>query len=271
MNSRTLTLALAGLLLPCGLAAQGARDSSVPRFESLLADPQMTAIGARVLWLDESDSELDDHVQGEAILGENLPIVSLARGPKPVSLGLGGSVTARFGLTAHDNPMVAADWRIQVNVNHLRGPWIFVAALWHESNHLGDEYVDLFGQDMRGGAREGLTAWAFYRTGDWRLGASATGAFRIVGNGSRFGLSGGADFIPPRRGGGLVPRAGVFVDVEDHSGAQVAMSARLGFAVPVASGAEATISLAGYSGPSTLGYFRDNDLRYLGIEVRLDL
>jgi hypothetical protein len=222
VSSGTFARALTGLLLPGILAAQDARDSSIPRFESLLADPQMTAMGGRVLWLNESDSQLDDHWQAEAILGENLTILSLARGAKPVSLGMGGSVTARFGLTADDSPMVAHDWRFQVNVNHRRGPWVLVAALWHESYHLGDEYIARFGQEAKGGAREGLTAWAFYRIGSWRLGASATG-----------------------------------------SEARAAFSARLGFAVPVASGAEATFSLAGYHGPSTLGFFRNNDLRYL--------
>lgn len=271
MTPGNLALILVGFLMPGILAAQGVRDSSVPGFESLLADPQMTAIGGRVLWLHESDSQLDDNVQAEAILGENLTIVTLAGGAKPWSLGLGGSVTARFGLTTNDNPMVANDWRFQVNVNHRRGPWTLVAALWHESYHLGDEYVDLFGQEATGGAREGLTAWAFYRTGSWRIGASATGAFRVVGDGGRFSIAGGADFLPPRRGRGLVPRGGVFLEVEDHSETRAAISGRLGFAVPVASGAEATFSLAGYYGPSTLGFFRSNELRYLGIEFRFDL
>lgn len=276
MNARQAVHLLLVALFPCGqLSAQDATmaapHSPMPRFESLLADPDMTAIGGRVMWLDQSDSQLDDDVQAEAILGENIPIVALARGSRPVSLGLGGSVLVRFGLTAENSPLVAQDWNFQLNVAHRRGPWTFVGMLWHESEHLGDEYVQLFGQGRPAGSREGVTAWVFYQHGPWRIGASAGSALRLSNATGRGRFTGGADYAPARRGGGLLPRASVFLDLDSYANWRPGLSARLGTAVPIAAGTDVTLSLAAYTGPSTLGYFRAELLRYLGVEFRFDL
>ncbi len=268
-----LASALVALLAAHPVLAQEppAPREPMPRFESLLADPDMSALGARVMVVGESDSQLEDTFQGEAVLGENLPLVALATGAKPWSLGLGASVMVRFALQTTNSPMVAQDWNFQLNVANRRGPWTLVGMLWHESEHLGDEYLHLFGQGTPSGSREGVTAWAFYQDGPWRFGASAGAAFRLANASGRGRFSGGFDYAPVRHGGGILPRAGAFVDFDAHADWKPAFSARLGMAIPIAAGSDVIMSLAAYSGRSPLGYFRQEQLRYVGVEFRFDL
>lgn len=263
-------LALATLPLGGTLVAQESPGDRMPRFESLLADPLMSATGGRVIWLDAPDSQLADDVQAEAILGENLPVVALARGARPISLGLGAMMVARFGLT-RPTTLVEIDWYFQLNAAHRRGPWTFVAALWHESAHLGDEYVERFGQEARAAAREGVAIWAFYQTDTWRIGGTASIATGLSNTEGRERFAVGADYAPAPRGRGVRPRAGMFVDLDAQAQWRPAVSARLGLALPIAAGSDVTLALAAYAGPSTLLFFRENDLRYLGLEFRFDL
>ncbi len=264
------------LLLPDGsLAAQDSTGSrSLPRFELPLGNPRQYAMGARLIEVTRADNEVGDGAEADVSVGENLPLIALRRGDKPISIGFGGLVTGRFSLSDLRNTFISSDWSAAINVNAMLGRWNLVGEVGHESSHLGDEYIENFDVEDANWSRDGLSGWAFYLTGPWRFGANLNWAWKDVAQRNQWGAAAGIDWATGRTrllGLRVAPRAGAYVELNGFADWKPMLSGKIGLAVPVASGPYLTVSLMGLTGSSPQRQFYDKQTTYVGVDFRIDL
>src|SRR5262245_36312764 len=201
-------------------------------------------------------------------------------GPFPgegVQLDVVGSIFAQFGLDTPSNDLINADYIIGLPLTFRRGGFSARARLYHQSSHLGDEFL-LSEEDI---TRENLSfeALAF-------LLSQEIGPLRVYGGGEhlfrrepdtlveRF-LHFGAE-LRTGRAGSFQMVGGVDVKVTNQSDLSPAISGRAGL--------QAAHSRAGghparlvsllfelYSGPSPYGQFFQDDISYVGVGLHFGL
>jgi len=262
------------LWLPGVGAAQNRIFPSVPSFERPEASPRVHGLAARILSAQHGDSRFGNEVEAEVALGENFPLLALRRGARPITLGFGSQVYARFSLTDSRDALISNDWVVGLNGTATFGTWAFTLETYHESSHLGDEYEDRFDAKRLDWTREVLAAWASYTSGAWRIMGSARYALRdelsLQPPGGSFGL----DFRPPRlNGGGAIrPVGGVYFEADAATSWRVSGSFKAGVVLQAAPGGrEIGLALIAHDGLSTQRQFFREESRYMGFEVRFDL
>ena len=262
------------LWLPGVASAQARIFPNVPSFERPEASPRVHGLAARVISAQRGDSRFGNEVEGEVALGENFPLVALRRGDRPITLGFGPQVYARFSLTDGRDALISNDWVVGLNGTALLGAWAITVETYHESSHLGDEYEDRFDAERLDWTREVLAAWASYSSGPWRVMGSASYALRDELHLERPGVSFGLDFRPPRMNerGAIQPVGGIYLDANGATSWRVSTSFKAGIvfrATPA--GREIGLALIAHDGLSTQRQFFREESRYLGFEVRFDL
>ncbi len=267
--------ALALLLWLPGLsAAQNRIFPSVPSFERPEASPRVHGLAARIISAQRGDSRFGKEAEAEVALGENFPVLALRRGDRPITLGFGSQVYARFSLTDSRDALISNDWVVGLNGTAIFGAWGFTLEMYHESSHLGDEYEDRFDAKRLDWTREVVAAWASYTRGPWRLIGSASYAWRDELRLERSGGSLGLDFRPPSRTGKgpIRPVGGVYFDANAATSWRVSGSFKAGVVVQASPGGrEIGFAVIAHDGLSTQRQFFRAESRYLGLEVRFDL
>jgi Protein of unknown function (DUF1207) len=277
MSSRmsgTWLAVLCLLGLPPSGAAQARIFPNVPSFERPEASPRVHGLAGRVISAQRGESRFGNEAEAEVALGENFPVLALRRGERPITLGLGSQVYARFSLTDGRDALISNDWVVGLNGTAMFDAWAFTVEFYHESSHLGDEYEDRFDAKRLDWTREVVAGWASYRVGSWRFMGSASYALRDELRLERPGASLGVDFRPQRRSGGgaIRPVAGVYFDGNAATSWRVSGSLKAGFVLQAAPGSrEIGLALIAHDGLSTQRQFFRQESRYLGLEVRFDL
>jgi hypothetical protein len=258
------------------MAAQDRIFPKVPSFERPEASPRVHGLAGRVISVQRGDSRFGREAEAEVALGENFPVLALQRGARPITLGLGSQVYARFSLADSKSALISNDWVVGLNGTAVLGAWAITLEAYHESSHLGDEYEDRFGAQRLDWTREVLVGWASYARGPWRLMGSASYVVKDQLRLRRPGGSLGLDFRPlPSAGrdeGGVRPVAGIYLDANAATSWRVSSSLKAGIAVQAGPGGrEIGFALIAHDGLSTQRQFFREESRYLGIEVRFDL
>jgi len=258
------------------LAAQSRIFPDVPSFELPQASPRVHGLVGRLLSVGRGDSDFGAEPEAEVALGENLPVLALRRGDRPVSLGFGTQVYGRFSLGDRKSALISNDWVVGLNTTADLGAWTLTGELYHESSHLGDEYGDRFNADRLDWTREVASAWVSY----------GPGAFRVSGNLSyvlideldldRAGAALAVDYrgrpLGTVLGGAARIVSGLFFGGEAATNWRISSSAKLGVALASPSTRrEIGISLIAHDGLSTQRQFFRRESRYLGAELRFDL
>jgi hypothetical protein len=199
----------------------------------------------------------------------------LQGGERPIALGFGSQVYARFSLSDPKSSLISHDWVVGVNATAALGRWDVTLELYHESSHLGDEYGDRFGVHRLDWTREVGALWVGYRAGGWRLSGSAS-----------YVLLDELDLDPPGfavavdwRGGPLTrmldgqirPVAGIYTEAVGATNWRVSTSAKLGISAALGQRSGVRIALIAHDGLSTQRQFFRSESRYVGMEVRFDL
>lgn len=266
---------LAGLLWPPGLVSAQARIfPSVPSFERPEASPRVYGLAARLISARHGDSRFGNEAEAEVALGENFPVLALQQGDRPITLGFGSQVYARFSLTDAKSALISNDWVVGLNSTAIVDAWAFTIEAYHESSHLGDEYEDRTGAQRIDWTREVLAGWAGYTAGPWRLMGGASYTLRDELGLERLGGSFGLDYRPPHRPGrgALRPVGGIYLDANAATAWKVSSSVKAGVALQtIPGGREIGFAVIAHSGLSTQRQFFRKESRYLGIEVRFDL
>jgi Protein of unknown function (DUF1207) len=275
-SSRSLALlTFAALLHATSVPAQQRLFPSVRSFELPEASPRVHGLVGRLLSARRGDSRFGQEHEGEVVLGENFPLVSLQGGRRPIVLGFGSQVYGRFSLTDPKSALISTDWVVGVNTTAALRAWLLTLEVYHESSHLGDEYGDRFPGDRLDWTREVLAAWVGYGRGVWRF--TAGGSY-VLDDELRLPAPAGSlgvDYHGKSRrflGGQVRPIGGLFTEAEAATKWRVSTSAKLGLAF--ATGAEnhdISIGLIGHNGLSTQRQFFRQESQYIGMEIRFDL
>jgi hypothetical protein len=255
--------------------AQHAFFPSVRSFELPIASPRVHGLVGRLISARRGDSRFGQQHEGEVVLGENFPLVTLKGGSRPVVLGFGSQVYGRFSLTDSKSALISTDWVVGINTTAALQSWALTLEVYHESSHLGDEYGDRFPDDRLDWTREVVTGWASYVAGVWRFTAGASYVLKDELSLPAAGGSLGIDFHGKSQsflGGHVRPVGGIFTVADAATSWRVSTSAKLGLAFARGTDShDISIGLIAHDGLSTQRQFFRQESRYVGMELRFDL
>jgi chorismate synthase len=86
-----------------------------------------------------------------------------------IQVGISGGLFAQFNLDAPSNDLVNADYTIGIPVTYRRGDWSARLRFYHQSSHLGDEFLLRSKPERVNLSFESLELLASYRQAHWRL------------------------------------------------------------------------------------------------------
>jgi uncharacterized protein DUF1207 len=265
---------VAALLCATSAAAQQRLFPSVRSFELPEASPRVHGLVGRLISARRGDSRFGQEQEGEVVLGENFPLVTLKGGRRPIILGFGSQVYGRFSLTDPKSALISTDWVVAVNTTAALDAWALTLELYHESSHLGDEYGDRFPADRLDWTREVLAGWASYVAGVWRFTAGASYVLDDQLNLPAPAGSFGIDYHGRSRGfmrGQVRPVAGIFAEASAATNWRVSTSAKLGMAFATGESHDISLGLIAHDGLSTQRQFYRQESQYIGLELRFDL
>jgi hypothetical protein len=271
-------LVLPGFLLGALSAPAAAQDRFFPdvrSFEPPLATPRVAGFAGRLITESIGDDQFGDEREADVTIGEDFPLLGLRQGTRPITLGFGVQASGRFSLDDSKSALISNDWQVGFNIFADLRPWQIDLQLYHESSHLGDEYIKRFGASRLDWTREVLMAWVGYETGKFRIMGSAGNALVDELDLSPWMASAGLDFR-----GGAFPLlgqrahliAGVFGEGASETDWRLSTSLKAGIAFPGSRvGRELRLSLIGHDGLSTQRQFFRSSSRYFGVEIEFQL
>lgn len=187
-------------------------------------------------------------------------------------IGLQGAVFAVFNLDTPSQDLINADYWIGIPLSFRRGPFSYLTRIYHQSSHLGDEF--LLG-DIGDLERINLSYedWETLVSYDWRK-------WRFYGGGGfilhsepdldPWHLQGGAEFRRPHFLGKFNLIAAADVQATEEQDWHLNRSYQVGFAFGGDQGRELRLMLEHYRGFSPNGQFYTERLRYTGLGVYFD-
>jgi hypothetical protein len=108
-------------------------------FAPLIADPRQPRFSLSYQRYKISDQKFS---AANVAFGEYFALAGDFLGlPGNSQIGIQGAVFALFNLDAPSSDLVNADYWIGIPVTYRQGPWSFLARLYHQSSHLGDEFI----------------------------------------------------------------------------------------------------------------------------------
>lgn len=269
-----LGLGVTLLLCPTRAVTQERFFPAVKSFELPEASPRAYGLVGRVLSIRRGESRFGAEQEGEAILGENFPVVALKRGPRPIVLGIGSQAYGRFSLDDSKSALISMDWVAGLNTTAVLGVWALTVQLYHESSHLGDEYASDFGAGRLDWTREVVAGWASYGPGDLRLTGGASYVLDDGLNLPRTGAALGIDFHGNRHRGytrTVQPVIGLYTEAISATRWRLSSSAKVGVVFVGQTTPRLGLSLIAHDGLSTQRQFFREESQYIGMELRIDL
>jgi hypothetical protein len=250
-------------------------------FEALRADPKEPRFFVSAL---KVNSAIQNTTVAAVGFGESFGIVRHASNPKKGwQLGLSAAVFAQFDLESESSDLMNADYVIGVPVTWRHNDWSGRVRVYHQSSHLGDEFLlrvqpervnlsfesleVLVAHDFAGIRAYGGAEYLFHREPsdlaealihiglDWRNSETAFS----------FSHLGAARWV-----------AGLDVKHWQQSDGAIQVSAKAGLEFSPISNTNNSrrrwsVLLELYDGPSPYGQFYQDDLRYWGIAIQLGL
>ena len=109
-------------------------------FRPLVADPKLPQF---FVSLDHIKTPRESYTMGEAGFGETFGLYKFRSGRKGESLQLsvGASLIARFNMETDSYNLLNADYTVGLPLTYRRGDNSFRLRLYHQSSHLGDEFL----------------------------------------------------------------------------------------------------------------------------------
>lgn len=136
---------LAVLMLGLGLAAQAAeiprQPEVLPRgklFDPLLADPRWAHFSASV---QDYGGDNGLGTVASVSVGDEFSLYQAPLGEGAWGLGIQAAVFALFDLEAESKDLINADYWVGIPLSWRQGPNSAILRLYHQSSHLGDEYL----------------------------------------------------------------------------------------------------------------------------------
>ena len=252
---------------PAGRARFVFLSTQEPLFRPLLADPRSPHFSV-ALHQYVDDPELE--AVGATSFGHTFP---LFRGDLPAGqweLGFQAAVFAIFDLDAASKDLINADYWVGVPLVYRKDDVSALVRLFHQSSHLGDEFVLRNRADRINLSYEQIDAMISQEIGNW---------MRVYGGGGylfdqdpadleRWSTQAGAELQSPRTFLGDLARPLAAVDVQNHEETdwETDVSVRAGFQLESATFKSAKLQLLAeyYDGQSPNGQFYERSIRYFG-------
>jgi hypothetical protein len=216
---------------------------------------------------------------GSVGLGDSFGLVRWGGGPpgEGLQLDVTGSIFAQFDLGTESNDLINADYIIGIPVTFRRGGFSTRVRLYHQSSHLGDEYLLRPGNIERDNLSfESVEILISQEVGPLRAYAGGERVFRREPDSLATKLfHAGAEFRSGRAGPFQLV-GGVDLKTTEWHDWSPAISGRVGFEVARRAagghpGRLVALMLEIYQGPSPYGQFFQDDISYVGVGLHFGL
>ncbi|UEM21533.1 DUF1207 domain-containing protein [Skermanella mucosa] len=260
------------------VVAQGAEI--LPRnnlFEPLIADPRWPRFSASYrYYLDDPDVE---HA-GAVSFGETFPLYRNSLFGGRWEIGFQAAVFSVFDLNSDSMDLVNADYWVGVPVSWRRGDFSVLGRIFHQSSHLGDEY--LLREEIDRSRRINLS----YEAVEGLASYDINDEFRVYGGVSYlfdqepsdlepWGTQAGVEYESrdTYAGGLLRPVAAVDMKFREEADWDMDLSLQAGFQLESSFLAPRNIRLLAeyYNGSNPNGQFYSRKLEYIGIGINVQL
>ena len=265
----------------CGAGVHEAEALGVVSFPQdqifcpILADPKEARSFASLLrgtFRSLGDPSGEGTTIGSVGLGDAFGLVRWG-GPAPnegVQLDVVGAIFAQFDLSAPSNDLINADYIIGLPLTFRRDGFSARVRVYHQSSHLGDEYLLRSEVDRENLSFESLEILASQELGPLRLYAGGEHIFRREPDTLPARLFHGGGELRTGRAGSVQLVAGLDLKAPDLHDWSPAVSGRMGLEMArLRSGGHpprlVTLMLELYQGPSPYGQFFQDDISYVGV------
>jgi len=250
--------------------------NNAPTFEFPLASSRTSAMVGRVIHASRGESQFGSEWEGEAGLGEMWPLLALSRGRTPVTLHFGSEVYGRFSLGDASSSMISSDWHVNLVLTASISRWRLALEGYHESSHLGDEYLERFPGPRVNWSREIVGLWVTRSAGQLAMSLNASYAVIQALDVGPSAVAVGVDYVGKRGsvvgGGSAQAVLALHADMQEYTDWEMTLAGRAGvrFSDPGRRRGFA-LFLTYLDGMSPQRQFFLEKSRYLGVEVRFDL
>lgn len=238
-------------------------------FKPLIADPRQPQFSIKYHRYDVDE----DFNAASVSFGDYFGFASGLFGEYGVSqIGLQGAVFAVFNLDSESFDLVNADYWIGIPVSLRRGPFSYLARIYHQSSHLGDEYllgnpdvarINLSYEDL-----EVLTSYEYKR---WRFYGGGGVIINSEPNLDPLHAQAGLEYRQPSPFSNWQMVGAADLQATQEQDWHGNMSFQFGTAYDGRANREIRFMLEHYRGFSPNGQFYNERLRYTGLGVYFDL
>lgn len=238
-------------------------------FKPLMADPRQPQFSIKYHRYDAEE----DFNAASVSFGDYFGFASGMFGEYGVSqIGLQGAVFAVFNLDSESFDLVNADYWIGIPISLRRGPFSYLARIYHQSSHLGDEFllgnpdvprINLSYEDL-----ELLTSYEYKR---WRFYGGGGVIINSEPNLDPLHAQGGVEYRQPSPFSNWQMVGAVDVQATQEQEWHGNASFQFGAAYDGRANREIRFMLEHYRGFSPNGQFYNERLRYTGLGVYFDL
>ncbi|HDP89897.1 MAG TPA: DUF1207 domain-containing protein [Thioalkalivibrio sp.] len=241
-------------------------------FSPLVADPKQPQF---FVALRRYRTPVEDLTIGAVGYGENFGIYR-QQGSRPgdgLQVGIAGALFAQFDMTAPSTDLVNADYTIGIPVSYRKGPLSARLRLYHQSSHLGDEFLLRVEPERVNLSYESLELLVSRDWARWRAyGGGEVLLRREPSDLERAGLHGGAEYRSQTIITGLGRLVGG-VDVKSWQqndwSPDVSFQAGVEFGRPDPGGRRFRVMLEAYDGHAPHGQFYEAEIAYVGMGLYL--
>jgi hypothetical protein len=240
----------------------------------LIADPKQPRFFASVY---DYESEADGFTMASVGYGEDFGVIR--RGNPSDSgafqLGIVGGLFAQFNMDARSNDLINTDYIIGFPLEYRYQSFSVRTRLYHQSSHLGDEFLLKSDTDRINLSFESLELLGSYEYADWRVyGGGEYLIHRYPRDLDRSSLHGGLEYI----GGEGLGDVGTLVGGLDYKSYREhdwagALSLKIGVELhrPDRIKRHVRLLLESYDGHSPFGQFHRREIEYYGLGLYLGL
>jgi hypothetical protein len=233
-------------------------------FPPLIADPRQPRFS---MSFQHYKTPRETFNAGSVALGEYFGFASGFLGESGSSqLGIQAGVFALFNLESDSKDLVNADYWFGIPLSYRKGPWSYVLRLYHQSSHLGDEFLlGNPGVNRVNLSYEGLELLASHEWDHLRVYGGGGYLFNSEPELDPFSAHAGVEFWYPKAVGGLDFIAAVDVRAWEEVDWERSHSYQAGFELRGLSRRRVRLMLEHFQGRSPNGQFYVEKLRYTGI------
>jgi hypothetical protein len=237
-------------------------------FAPYLADPRQPGFSMSVQRYDTPSSTFN---AAAVAFGEYFPLASsVVPGFGATQIGIQGAVFALFNLDAPSSDLVNADYWIGLPISYRHGPRSYRLRIFHQSSHLGDEFLlGNPGINRVNLSYEAVDAAASYEWEHWRVYLGAGYIFHSEPELEPGTAQAGAEYLRPRAAGDLDFVAAVDVRASQELNWRSSSAWQAGFEFRSPTTRRARLMLEYFDGHSPNGQFYRERLRYSGLGLYL--